>query len=188
MVITLNPQGQEAWDSQYSDGEWDHLYDLNQLSHFSVVAGYFQALKYGGSLLDIGCGEGIFQQKLGAHCYSKYVGVDISKEAIRKASTTTEKNTIFLAKDAREFLPKESFDAIIFNESLYYFDLKEIQDLLRRYENFLKSDGVMIISMFEVQRNTMIWQIVDSMYSIMDRTKIINSKGTSWICKVLKQK
>ncbi len=116
------PTSKEVWEKQYSKGQWDYLYQLEELAHYSIILGYIRNLKTGGSILDIGCGKGILQERLALYGYSKYVGIDISDNAIRQASCKANDKTTFIASDATRYSPTEAFDAIVFNEVLYYFD------------------------------------------------------------------
>ena len=63
----------EVWESQYLNGDWIYLRQLEQLARYSVIVGYRQYFKHGCSILDVGCGEGILQEKLSAHGYSGHI-------------------------------------------------------------------------------------------------------------------
>jgi 2-polyprenyl-3-methyl-5-hydroxy-6-metoxy-1,4-benzoquinol methylase len=110
----------EKWETQYARGWWDYLGQMDQLGRYSVIAGYCNYIKPGGSILDLGCGEGILQEKMRAYGYSRYVGVDLSAEAIAGASNRRDDKTSFIAADAETYKPECSFDVIVFNELLYY--------------------------------------------------------------------
>src|SRR5438876_6993820 len=79
------PRLAEEWDSQYEKGHWEYMKCLEEVGRYSLIAGYIHYLKPGGSILDVGCGEGILQQRLNLDGISKYVGIDISKVAIDAA-------------------------------------------------------------------------------------------------------
>ena len=82
--------GRERLDVQYARGSWDYLRSLDELARFSVLAGYCHYLKPNGRILEIGCGEGILQERLDPARYARYVGVDISEEAVRRAQARTQ--------------------------------------------------------------------------------------------------
>jgi len=171
------------WESQYRSGHWDRLRQVDQVAHYGVIVGYFKYFQYGGSVLDVGCGEGILQERLGPYVYSKYVGIDLSAEAIRRASSRSEvQRTFFIRANAASYTPGESFDAIVFNESLYYFE--DPLKVVKRYERWLKKDGVFIASMVENGRHTNIWRRLEAVYAVVDETKLTNMVGTSRLCKV----
>lgn len=178
---------QQEWESQYQSGRWEYLRQLNELAHYSIIAGYFYYLKSGGSLLDIGCGEGLLQERLGSGSYSHYIGIDLSAGAIARAAHKNDTKTQFICTDVNGYIPGQCFDAIVFNEVLYYFD--EPLNVLKQYESYLNKDGVFIISMFMNEKAPAIWNQLESFYQVLDGTKLTNIKsGNSWICKVCKNR
>src|SRR4051812_44602632 len=77
----------ETWNAQYASGRWAFVGQLSELTRFSVLVGYLRHFIAGGSILDLGCGEGFLAQKLHPSDYSRYVGVDFSTAAIGKAAS-----------------------------------------------------------------------------------------------------
>jgi len=140
-------------------------------------------MKQGGAILDVGCGEGLLKVRLDPHAYSYYAGIDISESAIERASSKKDDKTFFFAECVTNYVPTELFDAIIFNEVLYYLD-SPLQ-ILGKYSNYLKKDGVFIISMVKSLRSAFIWKSIKRQYTTLDETKIINQQGVCWICRVL---
>jgi 2-polyprenyl-3-methyl-5-hydroxy-6-metoxy-1,4-benzoquinol methylase len=188
MMLRYRPMdgGRELLDSEYSSGAWDYLRDVEELSRFSVVAGYCHHLKEQGSILEIGCGEGVLQERLDNRKYSRYVGVDISAEAISRAAHKQDEKSLFVAEDAETYIPDERFDVIIFNECLEYF--ADPLRLVTRYDGFLKEDGVYIISMFvglDTARTRRIWKMLETVYKAETETRVSNKMGYTWIIKVL---
>ena len=176
------PISQEIWDSQYSNGHWEFIKDLHELPRYSIIAGYFLYFKSGKSLLDVGCGEGTLQARLGQENYSKYVGIDVSEAAIEKASSRNDGRTVFLCENALDYQPGELFDAIVFNETLYYFN--DPLAVVEKYKRNLKDDGIIITSMFlNSHRAAYIWRKLKTAYSSVDDVKITNNAKT-WICNV----
>ncbi len=185
-IYTINPSDRGSWDSQYIRGEWDHMADLNQLGRYSIIIGYLRMFKRGGSILEVGCGDGLLQEKLVRSDFSKYVGFDISTEAIKRASKKAGENVQFISNDMQTYDTDEIFDAIIFNESVYYVGDSKIIDLLKKYKRYLKDDGILIISMLQHRRSNNIWRIVDLVFSPIDGTTIRNKDNKIWIIKVFK--
>lgn len=171
----------KVWDSEYISGKWTYLKQLDELAHYSIIVGYFRYLKPGGSILDVGCGEGILQERLSPCAYSKYVGVDISGEAINQASNKQDKKTFFIRTETNDYTA-ESFDAIVFNESLYYFDYP--LRVLKEYEVSLNRDGIFIISIYQGASGSLAEKL-KSVYTLLDETTVTNKLGDSWICMVL---
>jgi len=100
----------QHWDSQYIAGKWNRLRHVEELAHYSLIAGYLRYYRSGGSILDVGCGEGILQERLSPEDYVKYVGIDISAEAIRRAGRKTDEKALFLCVDAEDYEATEPFD------------------------------------------------------------------------------
>jgi 2-polyprenyl-3-methyl-5-hydroxy-6-metoxy-1,4-benzoquinol methylase len=169
----------DEWEKQYSNKEWDHLERIDELARYSVIAGYAAYFRKPDSILDIGCGKGILHGKLLPLGFSRYVGIDLSKEAIRSASACNAINTSFLCEDASHYKTDERFDVIIFNECLYYFS--DPLELLKRYEQFLREDGLMIASMHDRDKTRALWAAISRRYDLLDSTSVTNRNKTSWV-------
>lgn len=169
------------WNREYAEGGWDWLRNLDELAHHCVLAGYVSYLKPGGSVLDVGCGEGVFQEQLrGAE--ARYLGVDF-EEPVKKAQHKMTATTRFAVADMNEFTTGERFDVIVFNESIYY--LHDLMAGLQRYEQFLAPDGVMLISMHGKDRNDALWAGIDARYTVLDAVTMRNARGIKWTTKAL---
>ena len=87
--------GRAEWDRQYAAGEWDFLGGLAEMPRFSVIAGYCRTVAPSPSVLDIGCGTGLLHAWLGKDSDRRYLGIDISEIAIRKAREAALGNARF---------------------------------------------------------------------------------------------
>ena len=177
------PVVSQVWDAEYLNKKWDCLSGIDELAHYSVIAGYIDYLKPGGSILDIGCGSGILQKRLKSYFYNKYVGIDVSIEAINKAAQNKDDKTFFIIADGNDYIPAGLFDVIVFNESLYYF--YGPLAVLNRYDRYLKPGGIYIISMYATFRTLKIWQKIRKVYKVIDETRITNKAGISYTCRIL---
>ena len=99
------------------------------------------------------------------------------------ASRKTDEKTVFRCADANTYTPPETYDAVVFSESLYYLDapLKVVQ----RYERCLKRDGVLIVSMVASPGAGRYWRGLEAAYHVVDEATVTNKSGISWTCKVL---
>jgi 2-polyprenyl-3-methyl-5-hydroxy-6-metoxy-1,4-benzoquinol methylase len=177
------PEVREVWESQYRSGFWDYLSNREEVSRYSVIVGYIQYFKPAHSILDIGCGAGILQERLGSCGYTRYVGLDLSEAAIEQAQRRVDAKTLFIHGDADAYMPLERFDIIIFNESLHYFD--HPLESFARYTPFLKENGLIITSLFRTTRSMAIRRRLTERYPVLVETKIINSrKGFTWFCDI----
>ena len=95
-------QSAQTWEAQYAAGRWDYLAELSELARFSVLAGYICHLKPGGTVLDVGCGQGVLLRRLPMSCYSRYVGIDLSGSAISVAREHANEHSLFVAADCEE--------------------------------------------------------------------------------------
>ncbi len=177
----LRVDRERRWNAEYAAGKWTRLQGLDEMAHHAVLAGYFARLKPGGSLLDVGCGEGLFHEQLRG-CYSRYVGCDFA-EAVRIASATADARTTFVAADMHDFTTTEHFDAVVFNESIYYHE-NPVQGL-QRFAAFLAPDGVLLVSMHKTERNDRLWQDFDAHFAVRDAVELTNQRGVQWTTKVL---
>jgi 2-polyprenyl-3-methyl-5-hydroxy-6-metoxy-1,4-benzoquinol methylase len=183
----------EEWEAQYRDGNWRYLDGCGEIAHYSVIVGYYAYLRPGGSVLDVGCGEGVLQERLSPHGYSRYLGLDISKEAIARANARAPSSakagdrTQFLEADVENFrLPAGGprFDVVVFNEVLYYCN--DPLQLLRRFaRETLTKDGIAIISMHRSTTSLRLWRLIEAAQIVAeDQTTVTNAANQSWLLKV----
>jgi SAM-dependent methyltransferase len=176
------PVGKEVWEEQYRQGGWEFMRRLDEVARYSVIAGYLHHLKAGGSVLDVGSGEGLLSDHLRPLGYSRYLGVDLSEAAIRQASGRGDAKTAFAAADAESYIPPERWDAVVFNECVYYFN--DPVGTVRRYEAFLEEGGVFVVSTFRSRRADVIVKRLLETCRLLEETAITNRKGT-WVVRVL---
>ena len=179
---------QERWNHQYAVGHWDGLKSEPELVRQNIVRDYFLKYKSGGSLLELGCGEGnlvdlIFQKKN----YSRYVGVDISDWIIEKANERVgDEQTRFEAGDMNALKINEKFDVVLFNEAINY--AKDLDQVLTDcLKNQLAKGGIFIISMHQHKRSPDIWAAVDRHFDVMDK-ELVAIGEHAWMVKSLKPK
>jgi hypothetical protein len=172
----------QVWESQYRAGAWSYLRELDQMTRYSVIAGFIQTLKRDGCLLDVGCGEGVLLDRLGGMPYSKFVGIDFSEEAIALALRKKHERGIFIQADAEDFIPDEKFDFIIFNEVLYYFS--DPLAVLQKYCVWLRPGGLFITSLYAGSRRARaIGRLLKNAYASVQEVEI-TSNGERWSINV----
>jgi 2-polyprenyl-3-methyl-5-hydroxy-6-metoxy-1,4-benzoquinol methylase len=155
----------------------------DEIARYSLVAGYFEYFKGGGSILDVGCGVGTLAERLGPHAYSRYVGFDLPGEPLRVASRNADEKTVWRCADANTYTPPEAYDAVVFNESLYY--LRDPLAVVHRYQRCLERDGVAIVSMVAFPGVGRYWKGLEAAYRVLDEATVTSKSGISWTCKVL---
>jgi 2-polyprenyl-3-methyl-5-hydroxy-6-metoxy-1,4-benzoquinol methylase len=140
-------QSTAEWDEQYRSGAWNYLRSIEQGPRYAIISSWIKFLvNPRGSVLDIGCGEGLLLEWLDEAV--TYNGVDWSTVAIERArdSHKGEGQRTFHCASAEEFFPscQQKFDCIVFNEVLYC--CAEPLRLMVNYERLLKSNGYFFLS------------------------------------------
>ncbi|MEO6595764.1 MAG: methyltransferase domain-containing protein [Planctomycetota bacterium] len=171
----------DQWESQYSSGDWDRLRHIDELPHYSAIAGYVSSLVGKAAVLDVGCGEGILQETMRRSGYARYVGIDLAASAIARAASRSDDATTFECADALTYSPAGDFDAIVFNEVLYYFDAP--LELMAGYSPRLQAAGVTIVSMAVSRRSLRIWKMLDKSRRPAAEVLLAN-RAASWVVKV----
>lgn len=171
-------------NQQYQDGRWDYLEDLPELERYSVIVGYCHYFFPEGHYLDIGCGEGVLQQRLSVLPYSRYRGLDLSEVAIEKARRLEDKRTSFVAADAETYTDESSYDVIIFNECLYYFP--DSMKIMKHYQQFLKPGGIFVVSMYQDEDASLHWKVLERHTDTVTEARVVKSKEISWDLKVIR--
>lgn len=172
----------ERWNYQYNSGGWEGLKSDLEHERFMAAVTLFERYALGGKILEVGCGEAILQQKLKTDSYAFLLGLDLSDVAIERATKLANDKATYQAADMETFETTQRFEAIIFTESLNY--AKNPTALLKKYQQFLAPNGVIIISMFRSKHIPEIWEALSTAFETKDHIETNNEKG-SWDCKVL---
>ncbi|MGA0558224.1 class I SAM-dependent methyltransferase [Larkinella sp. VNQ87] len=172
----------DRWNYQYDKGLWEGLKGLDELARFSVIVGYVKYLKPGQpELLEIGCGEGLLQQRLQPHNYGRYVGLDISDSAIRNAQAQADEKCTYLVADMDKYQPVGAFDMIMFNESIYYS--RHPLETLQRYATHLKPNGLLLVTINDHKHSDELWASLKDGFDLLDEATTVTK--TTCVCKIL---
>jgi SAM-dependent methyltransferase len=179
------------WNRQYERGQWDGLEQLDELARFSVLAGYVQFMfPDAPAILEVGGGEGILAPRIGRDNYGRFIGTDVSDAAIARAQDRFgDDRTVFRAVDMNELgpttLPGETFDLIIFNESLYYLR-PMMPKLTAQYLPMLKPGGLLMISLNTGTHadSDAKWAELDTIFRVLHQSRVETAKNGWWV-KVL---
>jgi SAM-dependent methyltransferase len=139
----------KIWDKDFSSGKWDFIDNTSG----DCVYSHLKKFSKGGDILDLGCGPGNTANELPADAYRSYVGVDISEAALAKAVKRTEENgrsekNSFECSDFLRYMPTKEFDIILFRESMYHIPYGQVLEILDKYSEFLKNDGVFVVRLY----------------------------------------
>jgi 2-polyprenyl-3-methyl-5-hydroxy-6-metoxy-1,4-benzoquinol methylase len=116
-----------------------------------LVAGLTDKLKSGITMLDVGCGSGRIINKLGAlFPKTRFTGIDLSDEAIKKATTEASEsgltNVEFIKKDLSDFdetAPDGQYDFITTFDAIH--DQGKPLNVLKGIYKALKKDGTYLM-------------------------------------------
>lgn len=173
----------DRWDESWSDG-----YDLNRPhedARYGSLMATMSRYEGEGPILDIGCGDGLLEERYRVLSSVKIIAFDYSAVAIESAKKRGLRDVEFLCADSRTFRPQERFSAVVLNESLYYVD--DYPGLLKDMSDLLKADGVFVISMHESSITARIWKNILRSYGLLQSVKITEeSKNLTWHIRVLR--
>src|SRR4029079_1780208 len=117
------------------------------------------------AILDVGCAGGTMLKSLPPH--RRYVGTDISTYATTVAHDAFP-NKSFVAVDLREFTSAEKWDAIVFNEVLYYLPCDEALAQVSRYSTMLSPRGIILVSMKDDAKSGTIFHTIAKEFCCID--------------------
>lgn len=147
------PTARIAWDALYRSNEPDRYHGLEQFARYAVIEGYCKLLPKPLSLLEVGCGAGILASRLDATLIARYVGLDVSSQALDEARIAYP-NGNYVHSYAEAFSSDaNSFDVVVFNESLPY--LRDLATQFNRYLSFLTPGGHAIASITHLFLHTL---------------------------------
>ena len=171
-----------TWDKQYAQGAWEVLKSPLEEKRFESVRSFIYKYATGGSILEVGCGEGLLQAGMDKQRYATFTGIDISTVAIARTADLQDTQNTYLVADMETWQPAgEGFDIIIFNESLYYASAP-IQ-LMSRYFLFLKPGGAIILSVYETPPNKQLLDTIEKRYHAAEEQITENERGR-WYCRI----
>lgn len=154
------------------------------MQRLNAARDFLSKYTLGGAILEIGCGEGVFFQNVSGVDYSFYEGIDLSEVAIGRINKTEK--SLFVEADMEKYVPvNDPFAIIVFNEVLYYS--KNPLALLRKYNQFLASDGVLLVGMYDTTKSSEIWLHISMEFHELDSVKI-QQDSKEWNYKILKLK
>ncbi len=127
-------------------------------------------------VLDVGCGAGSFGQAVKTRFQAEVWGIEVSKEAGRKAEEVLDRVLVGNIESGELPLPRGYFDCIVFNDVLEH--LQNPWQALARLRDSLKDEGYVVASIPNVRfyrnmRDLVFrkkWEYTDA--GLMDRTHL----------------
>lgn len=135
-----------SFDEKFKSGVWK--FDTESPELVALVGK--QSVK--GHILVLGCGAAPIAKELHPDSYESLLGIDISAEAIAKASRQNSKKIRFEIGDMLGFQCPHPYDVILFSDSLYYVPSLFRKRLLRKLQKSLTPKGCIIVAIAQPER------------------------------------
>jgi len=101
-------------------------------------------------VLDVGCYTGLYEYLLERRGYKNFVGIDVSKDAIRIAKEIKKKlklKSTFAVGDAENLkFPDNSFDVVLFFATLHHLPKKSMEKSLAEAKRVLRGGGQIVVA------------------------------------------
>lgn len=178
------PAGTSTWDSQYRTGHWDHFTTTDEMPRYAIIASHIRNHPAPPSVLDVGCGYGQLMKQVEPSSISRYLGIDLSSEAIERAKLHSHPNVSFATGNFEDWQADARFDLIVFNDTLYY--ARHPVAVLDRYADMLEDRGALIVAMYRHRNTMVIWRNIARRYAFIDCVEVRNGKGELTDVRVLK--
>ncbi len=128
-----------------------------------------------GKILILGCGTATICQVLPEDCYESILGIDLSTVAIEESMKHAKPGMKFVASDIVNYKYVETYNVILFSESIYYLTKKNRTSLLRTCQDHLSQDGVIIVTIADSKRYENILYEIRDHHSVLEDRKFENS-------------
>ena len=171
----------EQWDCEYDSGAWERLGTPSEVARYGVIAACCLSMAPGLRILDVGCGEGVLHDYLTPAAQQAYTGLDISEAAISLARRQHSSGK-FIVTNSSEFETNERFDAIVFNECLYYFD--DPASEMARYATMLNDNGIIVVSAYASPRTHRFWSRLQKQFRHDEEIRLRNGAGERWAIRL----
>jgi SAM-dependent methyltransferase len=181
--------GREWWESDYEQGGLARTEGDVELPRHLLVAGLIRRYAPGGSILDVGCGSGGLIAPLRdgfGGVPTRYVGLDLSTRALdiaaeRARTEITERDAFsveLVQGSFDEYEPRESFDAIVFSESLYY--APDPRRTVERHLGALHAGGIVVVTMWRRPSRRRVWRALRETLPERTRCRVTVPRRPAW--------
>ena len=159
-----------VWDSEFASGLWTRL----EHTADDPIYDYLETYANGGNVLDLGCGSGNTGSEMNTSHYTSYTGIDVSSVALRKAESRVQASdrrtkNAYVRGDLEDYVPTETYDVILFRESLFYVATGRITAVLDRYSFYLKNNGVFIVRLCDRRKYGHIVGLIHTRCRVIDQ-------------------
>jgi len=161
----------DFWNLRYDELYGTLLEEIGEFGRHGVIAEYINRLSKVGNVLDVGCGTGILSDLLNRESF-RYEGIDVSEHAIDIAQRLrNQRNASFKCTRLEDYSAETQFEAIVFNEVLYYLDVSEA---INRSAKLLSETGLILISVYDFKEGREALKLAQGRLIVVAETEIIN--------------
>jgi SAM-dependent methyltransferase len=182
------PVPKAALDAEYRTGSWDHFFAFSELPRNLVLAGSIHHVNpEPPRILDLGCGNGRLATVYRHYPFRRYLGVDLSAEAVARARALGLPGMEFIEGDFETWRPNETFDAIAFNECIGY--ARDPAATLEAFRPHLAPGGCFFLSHFRFGTYAAQWRRLARVAETVHATAVASADGRQvWDIRVLRPK
>jgi SAM-dependent methyltransferase len=156
------------WDAFYNSAESKFLFSDDEVGRFGVIAELIRRQSGFFRVLDVGCGTGGLCALLQPG--DSYIGIDISRTAVERASVIHPNRTFEVASLESFSHEADPFDFVVLSEMLFYVD-PVIS--LKRASAFLKSDtGRLILSIYSSPSGDALYRLLKERLDLIQEIQI----------------
>jgi len=182
-------RSKEHWFSaERWNHSWSHGYNLNSLNEdarYGTVVAWMYRHEGDGPLLDVGCGDGLLEERYRKVSTTPIVAFDYSSTAIERAQARHLPDVEFFCADSREFRPRGRFSVAVLNESLYYVD--DYLEVMENVAQALTAEGVFIVSMLDTLITRRMWKNLKRSYVVLHGVVLKDeATGGLWHVRLLR--
>jgi SAM-dependent methyltransferase len=138
-----------SWRDYWNQDTPIYSGERHKLLHYRLVSNDIVALILSADahVLDYGCGEALFADRVARHCAHLYLcdGAPLVRDRVTERFGANERITI-LAPEQLDHIEDGSLDLIVVNSLLQYLSLEDLRGLLAIWRGKLAPDGRLILA------------------------------------------
>lgn len=179
------PIPKRTWDFEYRGATWAGLDSMEAIPGNMAIVGLVHRLCAAPRILDVGCGTGALAELLQLVPNLSYTGIDLSDVAVSRARARNLVHATFEQAAMEDWLPLERYDAVIFNEVIYY--TPHPMEVLARYADALTTCGGLVVSIWRSGNYRLLWSDLEREYALA-ASAVVESGGVTRDIKLLRKR
>ncbi|GHV72687.1 methyltransferase [Spirochaetia bacterium] len=141
-IETQNDKNKKSYNN--ISGQWINNRKKSELNN--LVIDFSKKIKYGGRILDIGCGTGYPIAKYFSDNGFIVTGIDISEKLLQEAIDQHIKNANFYLCDFFNYKPKEKYDGIIAFDSFFHFEKNKQEKIYKIVSEWMEKGSYILFT------------------------------------------